>query len=1179
MRSATSLRFGLIAAFVLGSALSASAYTYSENFETDIAGWGGNGGPDDFWLATGGVGDSGFMGGRRTGGYFPYLAPVASPATDALWGDMGARFGNLIRFSYHAKVLSGGPPRLLNFYVFSPNSNIWGLSLGNPELADWTKISFEINTNWTDEEARAAGWYNDPWGGGTFADCWKNVTYYNFLSGQGSGTCETGIDSVRVESIAQLAPANDNCASAEAVTGGGVAAWTTFATNDGDASCGSSGVSPDVWYSYTAPCDGLVNVKLAAPAYSAVLSIHTGGCPGDTTNEQACAAGAASLTVVTPATTGQEFLIRVSGSSGAVGNFAMSVSCGAPPGNDDCTAPEIIADGATVVSTTAFATNDGNSSCGDSSTSPDLWYSYTAPRDGILEASTCGSTFDTVVSIHTGCPGTAANELASGCNDNCDGSPCGGPASCARAAVASGGTYLIRVAGASGAAGSFFLKAVTKGSLPYLHTFGDLHDITLESDGGGAFDIGVGPAADGSRQALHIKQLMASTDQAIARILPNVIFPTGGLLTYRYRLYAEDKGVFGNDGPVYAYTGNANLGGVDGTYIFNDQMKVANNNATLVSPLKPNTWYTVGILFDPVWSRGDLYAKEGDGPLGSADLKEKSIWWNVGSGQPLASLSFFGGNGDGFYLADFSIEAGDTINPPPPNDDCVNATPVSNGETSGTTAGATPDGDASCSATGAQDVWYSYQATCTGWAALTIKHAGFSAVLSLHSACPGSGGAELACGTKFTAPVHSGETYLIRVAAAPGSNPPYGTFTFALDCSTPPPNDECSSALPLNDGDTAGQTVGATNDGDASCGGSGTSPDVWYLYTAPCSKFLNIKCTTASFDPVISVHDGAAGCPGDVTTELGCSQGVGPVLSVAVVQGSTYLVRVAGAGGAVGSFTLNAGCGDTPNPPEHLYCHNFSDLHDIVPDGRAVLQSVPAPGGKPGKAMWISNPTGGGGYATLTPSGVGVLPNGVTVLFRVYIDSRTNFMGVYNYPPGEGIRFLDGGGLQGSCGESLTGTWAEDTWYTVGLVLGDGAPYQAYIKQGADAVLTEADFAGNICGGARPTNHTVFFNYGGEAYYADYTINDGVNFTMCPTAPACNTPPQDVDGDGDVDLVDFLVFQGCFNGPNRPYASTDPMCKCLDTQPAPSGDTDVDLADFLVFQGCFNGPNRPPMCP
>jgi len=77
--------------------------------------------------------------------------------------------------------------------------------------------------------------------------------------------------------------------------------------------------------------------------------------------------------------------------------------------------------------------------------------------------------------------------------------------------------------------------------------------------------------------------------------------------------------------------------------------------------------------------------------------------------------------------------------------------------------------------------------------------------------------------------------------------------------------------------------------------------------------------------------------------------------------------------------------------------------------------------------------------------------------------------------------------------------------------------------------------------------------------------------------PACNTPPQDVDGDGDVDMSDFLSFQTCFNGPNRPWGDPPAMpasCGCFDVD----GDADLDVADFLVFQGCFNGPNRRPKC-
>ncbi|MGB9626646.1 MAG: choice-of-anchor L domain-containing protein, partial [Phycisphaerae bacterium] len=67
---------------------------------------------------------------------------------------------------------------------------------------------------------------------------------------------------------------------------------------------------------------------------------------------------------------------------------------------------------------------------------------------------------------------------------------------------------------------------------------------------------------------------------------------------------------------------------------------------------------------------------------------------------------------------------------------------------------------------------------------------------------------------------------------------------------------------------------------------------------------------------------------------------------------------------------------------------------------------------------------------------------------------------------------------------------------------------------------------------------------------------------------ACNCPPSDADGDGDVDIGDFGIFQDCFNGPNRPYKLDADVCFCMDAD----HDADIDVADFLVFQSCFNGP-------
>jgi hypothetical protein len=72
----------------------------------------------------------------------------------------------------------------------------------------------------------------------------------------------------------------------------------------------------------------------------------------------------------------------------------------------------------------------------------------------------------------------------------------------------------------------------------------------------------------------------------------------------------------------------------------------------------------------------------------------------------------------------------------------------------------------------------------------------------------------------------------------------------------------------------------------------------------------------------------------------------------------------------------------------------------------------------------------------------------------------------------------------------------------------------------------------------------------------------------------CSNPPQDTDSDGDVDLTDYGVFLGCYNGPGKPYGSANENCPCLDSD----RDGDVDLTDYGAFLDCYNGPNRAPAC-
>lgn len=125
---------------------------------------------------------------------------------------------------------------------------------------------------------------------------------------------------------------------------------------------------------------------------------------------------------------------------------------GGGPDNDYCADALIVSDG-TYYGNTDDATNDGSASCGSSSSTPDVWYRYDASGSGTLYVDTCASTdYDTVLSIHSGCPGTSSNEL------DCDDDGCSGTnKSSLSVSVSAGQSYYIRVSGWSGATGSFVL--------------------------------------------------------------------------------------------------------------------------------------------------------------------------------------------------------------------------------------------------------------------------------------------------------------------------------------------------------------------------------------------------------------------------------------------------------------------------------------------------------------------------------------------------------------------------------------------------------------------------------------------------------------------------------------------------------------------------------------------------
>ncbi|MGE4197906.1 MAG: hypothetical protein AB7G11_12380, partial [Phycisphaerales bacterium] len=241
-------------------------------------------------------------------------------------------------------------------------------------------------------------------------------------------------------------PDNDNCAAAiELVNGASVQGNLHRATPDGTASCGSSNNNRDVWYTFVARCNGTLHADTcgsrdlggAGMGSDTVLSIHS-ACPGTASNQLACSddAGAAGCAGVDSAVSvamvaNQRVFIRVTHFGDAAfrlasGDFKLNLNfvSSTPPANDNCAAAQVLLSGNTAIGNLLCASNDGSSDCGSSATNPDIWYRFSAPFAGRLTVDLCGSRNnagvdsgpDTVVSIHSACPGTIANQLA--CDDD-----------------------------------------------------------------------------------------------------------------------------------------------------------------------------------------------------------------------------------------------------------------------------------------------------------------------------------------------------------------------------------------------------------------------------------------------------------------------------------------------------------------------------------------------------------------------------------------------------------------------------------------------------------------------------------------------------------------------------------------------------------------------------------------
>ena len=160
---------------------------------------------------------------------------------------------------------------------------------------------------------------------------------------------------------------------------------------------------------------------------------------------------------------------------------------------------------------------------------------------------------------------------------------------------------------------------------------------------------------------------------------------------------------------------------------------------------------------------------------------------------------------------------------PPANDDCNDAIAVSEGAPySGSTVGATEDGQSSCSYNDTADVWHSYAPNNPGLVTISLAGSTFDTTLAVFDGCEGT---ELACNddmcdglqSEIMMTVTDASTYLIRVAGYYGEAGDYTLTVTNSGCDLPPgPN----SPSPANDVNNVSlQAILSWNGGEAYASG------------------------------------------------------------------------------------------------------------------------------------------------------------------------------------------------------------------------------------------------------------------------------------------------------------------------------------------------------------------------
>lgn len=696
---------------------------------------------------------------------------------------------------------------------------------------------------------------------------------------------------------------HDSCATALPVGEGSTSFDGRCAQNINGIYCNEYFHVPGTWFIYTAACSGSVFVDFCdtAATDTVYLSAFAGNC-GDL---YCIGSGGVYPTSNCPQSTEEFSFDAVAGESYWI-CYTQYQGVGYGPGtitirqdrpaNDSCANAEPITDG-TYTGSTTCAAPDGSASCGSSNATNSVWYTWSAACDGTLTLDTCGSAFDTVLSVYRGGCG-AFQELA--CND--DSSVCGESSlqSSLSLPVTAGEVYTIRLSGFDGWAGAFTLnvQSVTAANFA-CDTAAPLVGDSIEFDGTCADGIG-GRFCNSPTNGPGIWYEYTTN------------CPGPKTLTF-CRTGGPPRGLFS------VFTGDCGA-----------LTCISSRNLTSLPQFCPSGVSVLTFNATAGVTYRICYTQFLGTPLG------------------MGKLAILGQT--------------------PVNDVCAAAATLQLGTNSGSTACATAGGEVFCFHMAA-DVWFRYTAPADGQLHLDTCGSSFDTAFEIFFDQCGSYAANCSaigptddCNDPGLATldfeVTAGRQYFIRLGGVNGDN-----GAFVLNASLSAPNDICELAQFVSAGATyAGNLSIASSDGAATCSPSSGDRDVWYRWQASnCSHRLMLDTCGSTIDTVLSIHTGGCGaltpiaCNDNAGSQGPCpNQGGTSYLSTPIAPGQQYWIRVAGANGAAGPFTLHVN-----EAARNVTCPDARPVFTGVTNfdgqcGAIDVSGTPVSCGRPGQAtLWF----------------------------------------------------------------------------------------------------------------------------------------------------------------------------------------------------------------------------------